>query len=184
MKPGRRRDEGQFWREFEQVRPRILGALLDAAAAGLRNLPNVRLDEPPRMADFAIWVNACEDSLGMKPGEALTIYQANRAETRNLALESSPLYEPVAQLAREGFSGTVNRTACAAHLHDGRRKHSPFGTLAQGAQCTQQRAAPHGRQPARGRSRDPVQPRRYPGQTRCISSLRIRAPEKIVSYRQ
>ncbi len=107
MKPGMRRDEGQFWREFEQVRPRILGALLDAAAAGLRNLPNVRLDEPPRMADFAIWVNACEDSLGMKPGEALTIYQANRAETRNLALESSPLYEPVAQLAREGFSGTV-----------------------------------------------------------------------------
>ena len=41
MKPEMRRDEAQFWREFEQVRPRILGALLDAAAAGLRNLPNV-----------------------------------------------------------------------------------------------------------------------------------------------
>ena len=107
MKPEMRRDEAQFWREFEKVRPRILGALLDAAAAGLRNLPNVRLDQPPRMADFAIWVNACEESLGMKPGEALTTYQSNRAETHNLALESSPLYEPVAQLAREGFSGTV-----------------------------------------------------------------------------
>ncbi|HEY9156369.1 hypothetical protein [Candidatus Binatus sp.] len=107
MKPEMRRDEARFWREFEQVRPRILGALLDAAAAGLRNLPNVRLDQPPRMADFAIWVNACEKSLGMKPGEALTAYQSNRAETHNLALESSPLYEPVAQLAREGFSGTV-----------------------------------------------------------------------------
>ncbi len=34
-------------------------------------------------------------------------YQFNRAETHNLALESSPLYEPVAELAREGFSGTV-----------------------------------------------------------------------------
>ncbi len=107
MKPQMRRDEAQFWREFEQVRPRILGALLDAAAAGLKNLPNVRLDQPPRMADFAIWVNACEERLEMKPGEALTAYQSNRAETHNLALESSPLYEPVAQLAREGFSGTV-----------------------------------------------------------------------------
>jgi len=59
------------------------------------------------MADFAIWVNACEESLGMKPGEALTTYQSNRTETHQLALESSPLYEPVAELAQEGFRGTV-----------------------------------------------------------------------------
>jgi hypothetical protein len=24
------------------------------------------------MADFALWINACEESLGMRPGEALT----------------------------------------------------------------------------------------------------------------
>jgi len=38
---------------------------------------------------------------------AVRFYHSNRVETHNLALESSPLYEPVAQLAREGFSGTV-----------------------------------------------------------------------------
>ena len=43
----------------------------------------------------------------MKPGEALATYESNRADAHNLALESSPLYEPVAELAREGFSGTV-----------------------------------------------------------------------------
>ena len=43
----------------------------------------------------------------MKPGESLTTYQSNRTETHRLALESSPLYEPVAELAEEGFSGTV-----------------------------------------------------------------------------
>jgi hypothetical protein len=107
MRPQMRRDEAQFWREFEEVRPRILGALPDAAGAGLRNLPNIRLDRPPRMADFALWVNACEKSLGMKPGEALTAYQSNLTETYHLALESSPLYEPVAELAKEGFNGTV-----------------------------------------------------------------------------
>ncbi len=106
LKPEMRRDEAQFWREFEEARPRILGALLDAATAGLRNLPNVRLDQLPRMADFAIWVNACEEGLGMQPGEALAAYQSNRAETRNLALEASPVYEALREVARAGFSGT------------------------------------------------------------------------------
>jgi len=107
IRPEMRRDEAQFWREFEEARPRILGALLDAATAGLRNLINLRLDQLPRMADFALWVSACEESLGMRPGETLTTYKSNRADTHHLALESSPLYEPVVKLAGEGFSGTV-----------------------------------------------------------------------------
>jgi len=43
----------------------------------------------------------------MKPGEAMGACQANCAETRDLALEASPLYGPLAELAREGFTGTV-----------------------------------------------------------------------------
>ena len=35
--PEIRRDEAQFWREFSERQPRILGALLDAAVVGLRN---------------------------------------------------------------------------------------------------------------------------------------------------
>jgi hypothetical protein len=50
-----RRDEAQFWREFSERRPRILGALLDAAVAGLRNLPQVTVERPPRLADFSLW---------------------------------------------------------------------------------------------------------------------------------
>ena len=38
-----RRPETALWREFELARPRILGALLDAAAHGVRMLPHVRL---------------------------------------------------------------------------------------------------------------------------------------------
>ncbi len=105
--PEMRRDEAQFWREFSQRRPRILGALLDAAVTGLRNLPQVRLDRPPRLADFALWVSACEEALGMEPGEAMAACQTNCAEARDLALEASPLYGPLAELAREGFTGTV-----------------------------------------------------------------------------
>jgi hypothetical protein len=43
----------------------------------------------------------------MKTGEALAACQTNSAETRDLALEASPLYVPLAELAREGFTGKV-----------------------------------------------------------------------------
>jgi hypothetical protein len=39
---------------FYERRPRILGALLDAVTHGLRDLPHVKLDGLPRMADFAL----------------------------------------------------------------------------------------------------------------------------------
>ena len=107
IKPEMRRDEGRFWRDFEEARPRILGALLDAVVAGLGSLPAVTLDQLPRMADFAIWVNACAEGLGMKPSEAMAAYELNCAEAHHLALECSPLYQPIAELAREGFRGTV-----------------------------------------------------------------------------
>ena len=37
----------------------------------------------------------------------MAVCQANSAYARDLALESSPLYAPLAELAREGFTGTV-----------------------------------------------------------------------------
>ncbi len=106
IKPEQRRDERQFWREFEAVRPRLLGALLDAVVLGLLRLPALSPGPMPRMADFASWATACEGDLGSNGHRFLEVYEANRADARDLALESSPLYEPLRQLAREGFTGT------------------------------------------------------------------------------
>jgi hypothetical protein len=108
LKPEMRRDEAGFWRDFDRERGRILGALLDAAVTGLRNLPEIRIDRPPRMADFAMWVSACEVALGLGAGGFLQAYQDNRADGRALTFELSPLYEPLAVLATEGFSGTTS----------------------------------------------------------------------------
>jgi len=58
-----RRPEAKLWREFEIVRPRILGVLLDAVSYGLRTVGHVQLDALPRMADFALWITACEPAL-------------------------------------------------------------------------------------------------------------------------
>jgi hypothetical protein len=62
-----RRSETELWREFELARPAILGALLDAAAHGLRAVGSVHLGRLPRMADFALWATACETGLGPDP---------------------------------------------------------------------------------------------------------------------
>ena len=60
-----RRSETELWREFELARPAILGALLDAAAHGLRAVGSVHLGRLPRMADFALWATACEQVSGL-----------------------------------------------------------------------------------------------------------------------
>jgi len=107
IRPETRRDESQFWREFSEQQSRILGALLNAAVAGLRNLPQIKLDRPPRLADFTAWVTACEESLGLSRGAFLEAYERNRTDVQNLALEVSPLYEPLGELAGIPFRGTT-----------------------------------------------------------------------------
>jgi hypothetical protein len=101
------RPEAELWAGFELARPRILGALLDAAAAALRDLPEVRLPRLPRMADFALWVTAAEGALGWPPGAFLDAYAGNRGEANELALEASPLAGVLRGLATAGgWEGT------------------------------------------------------------------------------
>jgi hypothetical protein len=111
----RRRTEAEFWAEFEAARPRILGALLDAVAAGLRGEGRVRLERPPRLADFAVWVTAAEPALGLRPGQFLDAYAGNRGAAHASALEASHVGQAVLHLARlGGFRGTA--TALLARL--------------------------------------------------------------------
>jgi hypothetical protein len=91
----RRRPESEFWAAADAARPGVLGALLDAVAAGLKNLPTVKLARLPRMADFARWASACEGGLEWSPGAFMSAYADNVADANELALESSPLWGPL-----------------------------------------------------------------------------------------
>src|SRR5262245_63015562 len=88
-----RRPEHALWREFELARPHILGAVLDAAAHGLRRLPHVRLKRLPRMADFALWATACESAF--RPAGTL---EAAYSNNRRAAIENIVDADPVAAL--------------------------------------------------------------------------------------
>lgn len=91
IKDDQRRPESAFWKAFDAAHGRILGALLMAVATGLKEVDNVKLDELPRMADFAIWAVACERTLGLESDSFLNRYGANRADANELALDTSPL---------------------------------------------------------------------------------------------
>lgn len=86
-----RRPESEIEAVFEQARPRLLGALLDAVAVGLERLAEVQLDRLPRMADFARWVVACEPATPWEPGRFIASLDTNRAEAVEIGLEASPL---------------------------------------------------------------------------------------------
>lgn len=91
---GERRSEREFWEAWQAEAGGILGALLAAAATGLRHR-NAPLAGPlPRMADFAQWVGACERGLPWERGAFLAAYGENRAELHEIALEAS-LVAPV-----------------------------------------------------------------------------------------
>ena len=82
------------------MRPRILGALLDAAAHGLGAVGSPRLGRLPRMADFALWATACETAL-WPAGTFARAYMANR----KAAIEGMIDTDPVAACVRELMSG-------------------------------------------------------------------------------
>ena len=96
-----RETEDVLWRSFEEKRPRVLGALLDAAAAALTNRKRVQSERRswPRMADHAQFVTAAESGLGWEPGAYMASYADSRADTTMAALESSPLWPHLAEFA-------------------------------------------------------------------------------------
>jgi hypothetical protein len=99
-----RRREREILVDFEQRRPEILGALLDAVVTGLRELPNVAIPSLTRMADFEVWAAACEAGLGLPPGTISATYRLNRSRASSSALDASPLPDALFELARDHLS--------------------------------------------------------------------------------
>jgi hypothetical protein len=105
-----RKLERELWAEFERKRPRILGALLTAVSHGVKTLPDVKLDRKPRMADFAVWVTACEGALWNK-GTFTAAYTGNIEEAVETVLENDEVaiaLRKYVEMTPEGFTGRAS----------------------------------------------------------------------------
>lgn len=101
-----RRTESEVWKEFDNVRPGILGALLDAIVHGLRKLPSTKLDRLPRMADFALWATACEGAL-WAAGTFAKAYDRNRGEATSDVIEGDIIALRIRDLQKAKWEGTA-----------------------------------------------------------------------------
>lgn len=90
-----RRAEAEFWGDFDQARPRIVGALLEAISVALGNLDRVRLPSLPRMADFARRIEAAAPALGWPPGAFVAVYGGNRRDAIAAGLDASSLADAI-----------------------------------------------------------------------------------------
>lgn len=74
----KRRSESALDADFEQAHPAILAALFDAVVMALQHEATTKINELPRMADFATWIVAAAPALGWNKDSFLTAYRANQ----------------------------------------------------------------------------------------------------------
>jgi phage/plasmid primase-like uncharacterized protein len=105
-----RQREREFKDKFEARRPRILGALLDVVAHGLRAFPEVPEEDWPRMADFAHWITACESAL-WEPGTFRKAYDTNRKKATQSAIDDDLVATALRGFINEDESEWTGTTA-------------------------------------------------------------------------
>ncbi|MCH7664749.1 MAG: hypothetical protein IH936_02325 [Acidobacteria bacterium] len=142
----RRLTEREIRAQFESVRPSILGGLLDAVSTGLRNLPGVKLERRPRMADFAEWVVACEPSLPWRGGLFLEAYAENRDTAVETALESDAVGVAIRALLEKDriFTGPMSELlpALSDLVDEGLKQSKAWPKSARSLSNRVRRAAP------------------------------------------
>jgi hypothetical protein len=94
IKDDARKSEVEFWAKFDAAYPFILGAVLDALAHGLKQLPNIRLDSKSRMADFELFGHACEGAY-TTAGSFAAALAANATDLNETLIEDDPVAKAI-----------------------------------------------------------------------------------------
>ena len=111
-----RKPEKLLWRLFDAAIPGILGGMFDTLvrARGLYRL--VKLDELPRLADFAKWGYAIAEALGKGRGkEFIAAYEANIKRQNAEVLKNNSLCLAVNLLMKK-YKGYWEGTVKEAHM--------------------------------------------------------------------
>lgn len=85
--------ESVFWARFEEMRPRVLGALFTAVSMALRRKEEAQLNlTGVRFVDFVRWTTAAAPAWGFEEEEFIEAYQRNRGERDMMALDNAVIY--------------------------------------------------------------------------------------------
>ncbi len=111
--PERRQAESDFWMEFESVRGRILGSLLEGVSRALSAIDSIKVDRPGSMADFEKWSMAAAPAFGWKAGEFQTAYRKNQAVVVDDTFEA------------DAVAVAIKDFIMRNHPEDGGKEHRP-----------------------------------------------------------
>ncbi len=93
-----RKDEKDLLTEFDEVRPYLLGAIFDILAKTLATKDSIKIEQLPRMADFAKWGAAISEAIGYTAEEFLLAYNTNIDIHTSEVIEGNPIASTIAQL--------------------------------------------------------------------------------------
>ncbi|UPY37025.1 hypothetical protein [Sediminicoccus sp. KRV36] len=96
-----RREEAAIRGDFQRLQPGLLGLICDGLAAALRNIAGMKIADPPRMMDAALWAEAAAPGLGLAPGVIATAWRANRHQADRAALEVDDVAQALVALLNE-----------------------------------------------------------------------------------
>ena len=102
----------ELQQKFSKSAPAILGASLDGLVAGLKNLPEVKIVDKPRMADFVLWAEACTRAY-WPAGTFVEAYRRSQAASVQPVLEASTVGSALVLLhgGPRGMAGASKRVA-------------------------------------------------------------------------
>lgn len=95
--------ESELEKAWDEDYPRITGALYSLLSKTLAELPNVKINKPPRMADFARLGTAMLSALGVDESFS-EIFQRNRDTVITRSIEASPVALAVIDLLNGAYS--------------------------------------------------------------------------------
>ncbi|WP_257285865.1 hypothetical protein [Endozoicomonas sp. SESOKO1] len=104
--PEKRTSETDLKQRFVKAQPSLLGSLLQLLADALKRLPDVHIDELPRMADFALLGEAVCQVLESKL-PFMAIFQRNSHALITSSLEGSPVANTLMAFCQQYGEGVV-----------------------------------------------------------------------------
>ena len=104
----KRRVESEIVAEFLELRPKLLGYILDILVKTLQIKSTVKLNDLPRMADSALWGEAIARAMGYQDLEFINAYYENIGKQNIEAIENHPLGQAVAKFYDEEMEGKFN----------------------------------------------------------------------------
>ena len=96
----RRRGDGELKEAFEEARPRILGAMLDALAKAIEEKSNVKVQNPTRMLEFQEYAVAAAIATGTSQERFEEAMLRNTSLQHDVTLDASPVAQAVIRLMR------------------------------------------------------------------------------------